>query len=381
MLFGSLIVVPGTFLDTSAKSKIYYSTLLLFMYLVISSLASGLSITEYAKYKFIRYDGNIFYSYAPLLLLPFLEGNDFKPLGAIRGFILAYPILIIVLMDILHLPLFTSHNALGGMTMIVFVLNVAFLKNPRMGLALILNSVVLLRSDSRGSMIGALCAVAIYFFEKKQWRKTKAVFILGSIATAIAVFAVGYIVWVGMDKPIRLSMEEIGDLAKVSQVSALNAIIRRGVTISHRIFFIWPVAVDDFLRSPLLGIGFSRFDDLPYHFSQTLGLVSFNTTSAIRHTDLHAHCSYLHFLAETGILGLSLVFFLFKAIFQRASDMIREARLAVSAMTWAVLYASLTEHRLTTPAQMFPYMAILVLIISSRHSYQNSSTLPKELHA
>lgn len=67
---------------------------------------------------------------------------------------------------------------------------------------------------------------------------------------------------------------------------------------------IWQEALNDFALSPLVGIGFGRFNDEAVQFEGAKNLVWVGVKGIIKNNDGHAHNSYLHFLAEGGIVGL-----------------------------------------------------------------------------
>jgi O-antigen ligase len=66
-------------------------------------------------------------------------------------------------------------------------------------------------------------------------------------------------------------------------------------------------AIDDFLSSPLIGIGFGRYNDEYLSFSGIQNFAYVATRGEIVNESNHAHNSYLHFLAEGGLVGLGLM--------------------------------------------------------------------------
>jgi O-antigen ligase len=63
----------------------------------------------------------------------------------------------------------------------------------------------------------------------------------------------------------------------------------------------WGRAWSDFKRSPVVGIGFGRYNDLNPQFS-SIGIGEVATKADVYSDDRHAHNSYLHWLAEGGAL-------------------------------------------------------------------------------
>lgn len=95
----------------------------------------------------------------------------------------------------------------------------------------------------------------------------------------------------------------------------------------------WPRAWRNFESSPVTGIGFGRYNDEP---------------PVVRNDDKHAHNSYLHWMAEGGILGLGAMVVFWILLLRRlkpagepALDALREWIFAGAA---ALAVLSLTEH-------------------------------------
>jgi O-antigen ligase len=70
-------------------------------------------------------------------------------------------------------------------------------------------------------------------------------------------------------------------------------------------FRLWSDALYDFSLSPIVGIGFGRYNDLMRQFEGVPGLVDVAVKGEIRNNSATAHNSYLHFLAEGGLVGLA----------------------------------------------------------------------------
>ena len=79
---------------------------------------------------------------------------------------------------------------------------------------------------------------------------------------------------------------------------------------------IWKEALKDFADSPLIGMGYGRFNDVGLQYWGTKGIVWVAIRGRIVNSDNHAHNSYLHFLAEGGIVGLWVTMFVWWAAFK-----------------------------------------------------------------
>ena len=71
-------------------------------------------------------------------------------------------------------------------------------------------------------------------------------------------------------------------------------------------FSLWGAEFDEVLRSPLLGLGRFRGDDLDTERSGIDGLFLFAVDGERRHSHAEPHNMYLYLLGETGLIGLVL---------------------------------------------------------------------------
>ena len=97
-----------------------------------------------------------------------------------------------------------------------------------------------------------------------------------------------------------------------------------------------------FKRSPVVGIGFGRYNDQKLEFS-SIGIGKIATDAVVYNDDRHAHNSYLHWLAEGGVVGLvvMIAFWILVARGLKGDDALRDWILA-GIVAMAAL--SLTEH-------------------------------------
>jgi len=142
--------------------------------------------------------------------------------------------------------------------------------------------------------------------------------------------------------------------------------VERDYTVWTRLLYLWPKAADLWLASPIVGTGFGSYNDEPIELRGKRYLFSWNAGEARHYNDAHAHHTYLHLLAETGLVGLVLLIWLLaemrRACFEQQSEAIRRALLLA---LWTAIWSSWTEHRLFTPSQMLPLTLILGLSLGT----------------
>ncbi len=89
----------------------------------------------------------------------------------------------------------------------------------------------------------------------------------------------------------------------------------RAHTLSGRIYGLWPRGVHTWLKSPIVGTGFGSYNDAPHRFSGRDGVLMWSQGPKV-HSDAHAHHSYVHVLAETGIVGLALLVWFLTCVYR-----------------------------------------------------------------
>jgi O-antigen ligase len=137
----------------------------------------------------------------------------------------------------------------------------------------------------------------------------------------------------------------------------------------------WRHALDRFASSPVVGIGFGRFTDAQLHGWGVPGVLDL----ALEGSELvtapgGAHNSYLHLLAENGLVGLGLMLALWAAIARRLSvlahsrprgDEVRAAALAGQAVVVFALVGACFGHALAAPTVCLPALAILGVLVAA----------------
>lgn len=337
--------------------KIELSILLFLFYVFVSTVMyHPVSFFDFGYY---RYDGNIWVSYLPLFFFSFS-----RPLISEKSIIYFIKVSLIIYLSYLLLwymshgfqssfqGLFTSRNATGGflsiLTISSFVLALQGYKKFKFITFLLL--IVLVSTYSRGSLFSFITvAFIVYLFYKKNLLLDRLLFALAFIATlSIAIFFydpdLSY-----CDSSVRNAYTD-----KTSTTKEVNTLTRA--------VYLWPKAIDIFINNPILGSGFSSYNDyIESGHRQTFA-------------SNHAHHSYLHILAEMGLFGLMILLY-FIVLFRRFWLKHRRNHMMIADISYfsflVVVFAAFTEHRLTTPASMIIVSTLIGLFISHvRYSHR-----------
>lgn len=131
-------------------------------------------------------------------------------------------------------------------------------------------------------------------------------------------------------------------------------------------FFYWGVAISLWLRSPLVGIGSFRFNDVDLGFVGMRGFVQFATSGVDRSDSLiGAHNQYLGVMVENGIIGLAVLLCIWILPYRRiAATAALSARLQQSGrqMLPFALGTGLTGYTLVSPALTYVCLTWLMLV-------------------
>lgn len=366
---------------------------LFYLYLYFAYSLIGVLIyypVSLVNYDFYRYDGNFVISYAPLLLAPFFAYR-FNLDRKFTNFLL-FVTIINGLAFTLNLfftrfaaitdwtnpatffhGFFKSTNAAGGFLSIVLSLNAVILLQDRRKkwvITFFLNFVFLIATTSRGSLLGLLAGFAFFFldrYNKQRW-----------IIATIAVICLVQGVILYYTYPVFDEYIKNADLTEVSVGEYISPLLGPVETKSANIFIrvldTWPRGLDSFMNSPFFGAGFGSINDIPLHYSGIPAVISINDQPSKVFNDNHAHHSYLHILGEQGIVGL-LIFLsfwisIYKFLRSQPPDIIRDF-LLVSYFNLTIM--SFTEHRITSPSNVLPFVVSLCLYVLRKNYYKRLS--------
>ncbi|WP_461672885.1 O-antigen ligase family protein [Priestia megaterium] len=370
---GMALILPFMLILISANRTFHTVFLYLFLllfYFFVSAIFY--SYKQVLSYDFFRRDGNVFITFAPLLVLSFIRAK--LPLNKIIVTFIYWCSIINLIFMLIYLAtggtiffheavynfLFKAHNAAGGFLGALCTLSIGYYFGTKQKVFLffsIINLVGLYLTDSRGSILGLIIAFIIVILFKERNPKL--------VVTVIIIFQIVLlsVIYIQSDKQTFLS--------ETFTYHSSGSDENRESTIAARSTYIWPRAIYLFLQSPVVGTGFGSYNDSPYNLYGIPHLLEINLPSIYINGDDHAHHTFLNVLAETGIIGLFLLFlFLFKV--WKFINIIEKDPLRISLLLyfWFNILTSFTEHRLFTPSQMLPFTIILGLSIA--HSrYEN----------
>jgi len=368
-----LLFVPYL-IDRIPGNRMITALVILYLYFFTSTLIYN--PTAFLNSTFYRRDGNFFISFLPLLLTAKLNKN-FHTEKIVRIFIYFLTIINILCMilprievnpdNLIQLEnekinhfLFAAHNAAGGFISIALSLNIGMLfsnkpeRKPVLLLCALVNFIALYDTDSRGSLLGFLLGIFVLMisinpvFAQKKRRRQDMILFLGILIASI--FLISF----------------FADEETLNRTLGATSFADRLGTIAERMTILWPRAMEAFKESPIFGTGYGSYNDYPYCFSRIIpGLIAINDPSQYIYSDAHAHNTYLHVMAETGIIGLILLVIL---IWKMRDEIIqidsKPLRIGLFIALQVNIYSSFTEHRFFTPSQMIPFMLVLGLALA-----------------
>ncbi len=371
-LFISVLIIPLTLIYflpyiTSNITKLQIAVLFLFLYCFVSlMLVSPSSIFDF---NFYRRDGNIFISFMPLITLTFINFN-FNSYNFVKRFTYVITFFNVLLYayflnfgnlfedSIFYYFGFSSHNAAGGFLAIIVCFSFCmfyFKRNFINFILFIFNFFTLFQTGSRGSYLAVLIGLIFIFLYIKNFYKSILFFIISGIFIHSLVLSWGY------DQH-----HKYWDENDFYAVDTMELDIRNSNNISHRIIKVWPWAVDDFLKSPIIGTGFSTFNDRDVETKEILPGIRLKITKNNIYNSGHAHHSFLNFAAELGIIGLLLLAYMLLQIYKSIVKMPMFEKILCLLSFVVLLLMSLTEHRLVAPSQAFIFFLFFSILVNNK---------------
>jgi O-antigen ligase len=297
--------------------RIEWAIVICLGYWIATFFWSGQTFSELLSYDFLRHDGAMFISYSAFI---FFLGWPLKAkycrvfwlifLTVLSGVALAGAAINLNLpysgfLD--HLGIvgveevgsqvqsaggifygwYRAHNTAGGAYAIAVVLALALVQETKLGWrqtifrrALVVCCLIgLVLTYSRGAWLGFVAGAAVVLPLRKLSQTLKVALLLGVPMLLVAL----------MSNSVVARMDTFADPYAGTAAERLD---------------LWADALNDFANSPIVGMGYGRYNDIFEQFTGVRGIIWVATKGIVISDDSHAHNSYLHFLAEGGILGL-----------------------------------------------------------------------------
>lgn len=360
-LFGAVPVYTSKVLHCKVDTVVWVLVLLYVYFTVWVVLYSP---SAFLDYMFYRRDGNFFITFLPIILFPFFRMN--VDLSRVIRCFLIWAVAVSLLSYIVYLTepnkpifhgLFFAHNAAGGYFAMLSAIAFGFFCSEKKILDLIVALIfvfLLMESDSRGSLVGLVLGMVclLPFIRRFRW-------LLLGIGLLICLSFVAFYshdIWI-----LNGSLPAGFDVKYVD----MGLPFERSHTVIDRLFFLWPRALDVWLRSPIFGLGFGAYNDIPYDIVGWKNIISMNRPTYFSFSDAHSHNSFFHVLAETGIFGFVLLLMFLKSLegcILRCA--VNGVRVGLLLAFWVAVWSSFTEHRLFTPSQMLPFTLLVGMLLA-----------------
>ena len=306
------------------------------LYVLLLAVAVGsLPTTRHELYTWLNADGRIFIAVIPFVALGTLQIRwaDLRLfVRAIRVIVwadaLLYlaakagvgPIHRIVLHKSNFFGLTSSHHAAGYFASAALLIMWGARKTPKLGvrpgwLTFIAAAGLLIASGSRTSLIG-LVGVAVWALVAKRRASDIFKFVGAIIVGGAVVLAIGsrFSNTISTFFSSDFQQQAIGTFrAGLKQHESVHYVPLYGTNAGYVAnilarFWYWGIAISLFLRSPVLGIGSFRYNDINLHFSGIPHVSDFATSGVDNSASLEgAHDQYFGALVETGVVGLALL--------------------------------------------------------------------------
>ena len=357
-----------------------------YLYWTLSYLLTGAGLANFLSFDFIRFDGAFFIAYLPLFLITDVRLEP-QFIRRVIGFFLSLMSAVALLglaefVDSTILPLglsvlpgplqflhnaslstnifhglFRAHNAAGAIYAIATLISFSLLvgeKNPALvsppSFWLATNFAGMALSQSRTAYVAFLVALLLTFFRDR--------------ATLARAFKYATPILVPLLYLLLIQPTVAHRTQEVSDLEDPNIVSR---------FFYYQRAFDDFVQSPIVGTGFARFNDELKNYTGIPYLVYFATSGSIVNDDSHAHNSYLHFLAEGGLVGLFLMLAVWISLYRwldrqkqifAAGSFGKKLAEAIQASIVLEFLMSFTEHMMGTAMTSLAILTLAGLFLN-----------------
>ena len=366
-----------------------------------SYLLTRAPISNLLSFDFLRRDGALLFAYLPLLIVQdykldrqFLEKlvrgylwvmsaiavfGAVLYLEALGNLSISSTLLPEDLQVIVFSPLsgfefhgfFEAHNSTGAiyglascvaLAMLVFAKKFKLLSAPSFWFAATFLGLML--SKSRTSYVAFLVTATILMFRSRNFKRVAALVLF--LIAPVAIFT--------------LMQPEVSQRAEAVTSNDDPNIVER------LIYFMR--AKEDFVSSPIIGIGFGRFNDEYLGFSGIENVAYVATDGEVVNESNHAHNSYLHFLAEGGLIGFTIMMGIWISAFRWArriqhrfqyGSFAHSFDLGVQTCILFEFFISFTEHSMGTAVTSLTVFTMFGLLRNFATARQESPAVALNL--
>lgn len=395
--FGAAFVIRGQVDSLGGLVLANYA-----LWLLSGLLTGGVVWMDLMSPDFYSNDGRGFLYYVPLLFFSVYEARqaDLKLVwrtlaGLSIGSLVLYGVWAIARPAVLSdsrgadfVALLTSHTGAGTFfgVLATFLLIFGYERRNRplqvLGLAMVLP---LFGSGSRQALLSLLVAIG-WFVIRHGNRRSRLGF---SAALALALLLLPVVSPHTFERTARVFSSRTLELARESYQrfdSESTPDQELGSSESNIMsrFILWRYAAKRFTESPVVGIGFGRYNDLALRLEGIPGLV-YVAVDGDRQTNVaNAHNMYLHQMAETGLLGLAFLGLLWLKLFRRltpepsipSSHPVSAAFTAAQGLIIFTLVSALFDNALVAPSIGIPVLTVCGVLISYQRRAEARVAVP-----
>jgi len=391
-LSGAALIVRGRFDALGALVLANYG-----FWLLSGLLIGGVAFGDLVSPEFYANDGRGFLFYLPLLFFSvFFARRAELTLGLRTVIALAVGSLVLLGIWFASRPavlsvgqadnfggLLTSHTGAGTFfgVLAVFLLIYGIERQKRflqiLGLAMVLP---LFASASRQALVSLLVALG-WFVLRRANRRTR-FGLAGALGMALLSFPI--VSPHTFDRTVAIFSPETASLVGESlqhltwEPAPGQELGGVESNILSRLI-LWAYAVRKFGESPLVGIGFGRYNDFSKRYAGRPGLVHVAVAGDRQTNVFNAHNMYLHQAAETGLVGLALLGALWIAMFRRLAPVpglpgghpVMAGFTAAQGLIVFTMVSALFDNALVAPSIGIPVLTLCGVLLS----YQRRSEM------
>jgi hypothetical protein len=390
--FAVVISVAIAVLRTVAAGKIdriAWAVILFLGWTVLLGVLVGAAPGRGSFGEFFGYEGRPFLAYAPLLALATIR-TSVKDVTRVRYYmrVAVFAGGVVYVASKVGAPfvprsgayfhgLTSSHHSAGTLFgSCALVLLVASPKRARIDhVAGFVGLGLTVLSGSRTSLLG-LAIAGIYLIAtgdqlNRRIRGALALVCIGAAALLMSDRAANTLVSVSSEEfaaaaKVQFSSGRTADTGKFLEGPAAGA---ESVNVLKRIG-VWRGGIDEFLRSPVVGIGSWRLNDLERSYGGVAGTIEVATQAQSVHSQgFGAHNAVIQMAAETGLIGVALWTRSWSVLLRRigavaAPDRDARAGRALAVFAFGTVLAS---NAILSPALCFPVFAYLATLARLPH--------------